>query len=281
LPHAKAAKIAAMEVKTKLAPPFVRLLRGPYFYNEDLMPRISRDDVYLMNHPRSGSSWLRCLVTSYVRESPITPELVNETVPGVIRTYLQAPVMPKTSHTVLIRSHAAYTKIPARVIYIMRDGRDALLSFYALRRKTDPPSSWVHSATPGEFFLRSTKYGPWHEHVLGWLNGLETWSPDRYLIVRYEDLVQDSVRQLGTIVEFLGFPADANRLEQAVAWNTKPKLSKIDEESGGGTLAFPGMTQHRWSSVLGAEELAQFEELAGEALRRGGYPLSAELSAVS
>jgi hypothetical protein len=270
-----------MAIKDTLAPPFVRLLRGPYFYNEDLFPRISRDDVYLMNHPRSGSSWLRCLVTSYVRESPITPELAAETVPGVIRPRLSPPVMPKTEHTVLIRSHAAYVKIPARVIYIMRDGRDALLSFYSLRRKTDPPTSWVHSATPGEFFLRSTKYGPWHEHVLGWLNGLESWSPDRYLVVRYEDLVGEPTRELGKIVEFLGFTPDAARLEQAVAWNTKQNLAEIDKKSGGGALAFPGMTSDRWSSALTPEELAQYEELAGEALRRGGYPLASDRSAAA
>jgi hypothetical protein len=268
-------------MKTKLAPPFVRLYRGRYFYNEDLLPRVSRDDVYLMNHPRSGSSWLRCLVTSYVRNSPITPELAAETVPGVIRPGLTPPVMPKTRDTVLIRSHAAYTKIPARVIYLMRDGRDALLSFYWLRRKTEPATSWVQSVSPGEFFLRNAKYGPWHEHVLGWLNGLQTWSPDRYLVVRYEDLVREPGPQLGTIVEFLGFSADPDRLEQAVAWNSKQLLSEIDEKSGGGALAFPGMTQDRWSSVLTPEELARYEELAGEGLRRGGYPLMSEQSAVA
>ncbi len=270
-----------MSVKDRLAPPFVRLARGRYFYNEDLMPRVSRDDVYLMNHPRSGSSWLRCLVTSYVRESPITPELAAETVPGVIRPRLIPSVMPKTPETVLIRSHAAYTKIPARVIYLMRDGRDALLSFYALRRKTEPPSSWVHSVTPGEFFLKNAKYGPWHEHVLGWLNGLQAWPPDRFLVVRYEDLVRETESQLGTIVEFLGFSADPKRLERAVAWNSKEALSKIDDEAGGGALAFPGMTQGGWSSALTPEELARYEELAGEALRRGGYPLMSEQSAAA
>jgi len=270
-----------MTLKDKLAPPFVRLRHGRYFYNEDLMPRVSRDDVYLMNHPRSGSSWTRCLVTSYARQSPITPELAAETVPGVIRTGLQPPVMPKTPHTVLIRSHAPYEKIPARVIYLMRDGRDALLSFYALRRKTDPPSSWVHSATPGEFFLRNTKYGPWHEHVLGWLNGLESWSSDRYLVVKYEDLTRDPITHLGKMVEFLGLPVDRDRLEQAVAWNTKESLAQIDEEGGGGVLAFPGMTKTGWASALSAEELAQYEELAGEALRRGGYPLATEQAAAS
>jgi Sulfotransferase domain len=267
-------------IKNRLAPPLVRLQRGRYFYNEDLFPRVSRDDVYLMNHPRSGSSWLRCLVTSYVRESPITPELVAETVPGVIRPGLIPPVMPKTPETVLIRSHAAYTKIPARVIYLMRDGRDSLLSFYALRRKTEPPTSWVQSVSPGEFFLRNTKYGPWHRHVLDWLDGLSTWPQDRYLVVRYEDLVRDPTGQLGTIVEFLGFPADAARLDQAIAWNTKQTLAEIDEQSGGGTLAFPGMTRDRWASVLTADELARYEEMAGEALRRGGYPLASEQPAV-
>jgi estrone sulfotransferase len=276
-----AAMTIADKVKSKVAPPLLRLQRGPYFYNEDLFPRISADDVYLMNHPRSGSSWLRCLVTSYVRESPITPELVAETVPGAYRPDLKHPLTPKTAQTVLIRSHAPYMDIPARVIYLMRDGRDALMSFYAIRKRTEPPSSWVHSVSPGEFLLASTKWGPWHEHVLGWLNGLETWSRDRYLVVRYEDLVREPARELGTIVEFLGFTSDADRLEQAVAWNTKQELRAIDAEAGGGAIAFPGLTKDHWSTTLTAEEIARYEKMAGEALRRGGYALSSETSATA
>jgi estrone sulfotransferase len=274
------AKIGAVPVgqtlKKTLVPPLVRLRRGRYFYNEHLFPRISRDEVYLVCHPRSGSNWLGCLVTSFVRGSPVTPELLSETVPAVLRGRLLPSWMEKTPATVLIRSHASYEDIPARVIYLMRDGRDAMLSYYWLRQKTEPPSNWVHSASPGEFFLKNGKYGPWHEHVLGWLEGLSTWAPDRYLIVKYENLVRDPIDQLGEIVEFLGFDPDRNRLERAVAWNTKDKLAKIDAESGDGAIHFPGLTKGHWSSALSAEEIARFEEMAGEALRRGGYPLASE-----
>ena len=260
-----------MATKDALVRSIVRMRRGPYFYDCYLNPRVSASDVYLMCYPRSGSTWVRCLLTSYAHDTEVTPDLVYESVPSIYRVDLT--VQPHTDREIgVFRSHSKYVSIPAKIIYLVRDGRDAVLSWYWFRYHAEGPDGFARTVSSRDFFFLDKKFGPWHEHVLGWLQGLETWPADRYMILRYEDLVADPERHLSAIVEFVGLPFDLERVERAVAWNGKSALAEFDRRDPG-ALAFQGVTKQRWRDVLSDEDLARYEAVAGQALIRAGYPL--------
>ena len=252
------------------------LLLGEYRDNPHFFPRISADETYLSSFPRSGNTWLRCLLTSLYHGTEAKPELVKATIPDVYKIlYPGSKNRRKPSiRPLVIKTHGPVTEIPAKVVYLVRDGRDAMLSFYYFRRRKQYGK---RELTPKEFFFHE-KIWPcaWHDHVMGWLDWLETLPPERYLLMRYEELLAEPLEQLCAIAEFVGFPTDTEALERAIALNTRDNLKTIAAKAGRSELYYVGEDRKAWQEVLGDEDLARYEALAGPALKRLGYPLMSD-----
>jgi hypothetical protein len=83
----------------------------------------------------------------------------------------------------------------ARFVHIIRDGRDVALS---MRNATHLllEQNWYFAAKD------------WKEHVLGGRELQRQLGPDRYLEIRYEDLLRDPTGVFSTILTFIGASAD-------------------------------------------------------------------------
>ena len=256
-----------------------RLARGPYYHDWHLLARVAREHVYLMSFARSGNSWVRCLVTSYVADAPVTPALVEEVAPGVHygrrlgRHYAQDYPQAR-----MFKSHSPYVSIPGRVIYLVRDGRAATVSLHAYVRALAAArgeSNWYSELSARDFFFATGHpHGVWYADVPPWLDGLETWPRDRWMILRYEEVLADPEQALAATLEFLRIPVDAGRVTRAVARNSKDELAAIEAQAGAGALDYPGLTTASWQEILKGEDLVRYEELAGSALLRAGYALA-------
>lgn len=271
--------VVAPPLAQRAARRLVRLARGPYYYDWNFYPRIARDDVYLVSYPRSGSTWLRALLASFLRDEPVTPTQVQETIPEIYKSRPAGTIGRRhTRNAPVLKSHSPYVRIPAKVIYLVRDGRDTTLSyFYYLRKQSEhQPDAPIHHETAADFFLSTppSPFGTWHDHVLGWLNGLESWSGERYLILRYEEVLAEPERELERVLRFAGVEPDAGRIARSVSFNEKETLAAMEQTVGAGAWEYPGLTRARWQTVLSPPEVAQYEELAGTALIRSGYALA-------
>jgi hypothetical protein len=255
-----------------------RVINGKYYYNEYLFPRVTRDEVYLVSFPRSGNTWLRCMLASLVHDRELTPELVETTVPDVHKSRRRGTLQPPT-RPLAIKSHSPYIKIPSKVIYVVRDGRDALISYYhyLIRRSRAESERVSLSMSPGAFFSCDKLWpSPWHLHIMGWMDGLSLWQEDHYRIVRYEDLLQSPTTQLASIAQFIGLSADERSVQRAIARTTRSRLAELEADAGLGTLGYISLDTPRWQNCLSNVDLAQFEALAGAALLRLGYPLHSD-----
>jgi len=255
---------------------FLSLLSGKYRDNRHFFPRITPNETYLVSFPRSGNTWLRGLLTSLLHGEEATPKLVTVTVPDVYRIVYEGNkhIRKPSTRPLVIKTHGPFTDIPAKVIYLVRDGRDALLSYYYFQRRKRYRKQEMSAV---EFYFYNKVWPcPWHLHVMGWLDGLQTWPADRYQIVRYEDLVVSPLETLQSIAGFIGFPAGKEALERAIALNTRDRLKTISARAGKGELYYVGEDRATWQEVLIGEDLARYEALAGEALQRSGYSLLSE-----
>ena len=150
-----------------------------------------------------------------------------------------------------------------RVVHMMRDPRAIYLS--ELRRRRREPGSVVFRA------LRST--GPVLAAVVlvqttaAWLEGAVRLRrhrrryPDRYLLVRFEDLVAEPEREIRRLCDFLGIPFEGPMLEQMVV-------------SGGrnaGEQGFDAAAATRWRGELGGPAAAWFRFWTGRQRQELGY----------
>jgi hypothetical protein len=143
----------------------------------------------------------------------------------------------------------------AKMIHIIRDGRDVAVSH---REAFGDKLSIAHLAVRWRYYQRAG-------------NSVSRHWPDRYITVRYEDLVTDPQHPLMKMCEFLGetfSPALLNphlRAEKGFARREKHKLRTLEP--------ITSSRIGRYRSFLKPNELATFQIIAGKELNRHGYPL--------
>ncbi|MES1021661.1 sulfotransferase domain-containing protein [Gloeocapsa sp. BRSZ] len=237
-----------------------RVLLGKYYDRPYLFPRINRNETYLISFPRSGNTWLRRLITALIHQKRGGWRLTESTIPDIHKYKAERKRKP-IIRPLIVKSHTPFVDIPAKVLYIVRDGRDALLSYYLQlsesKIKLDIPPCEI-------YFDQSIWPCQWHVHVAGWLNGLVTRSPESYKIIYYEDLKKSTAEQLFSIAEFIGLSVTVNDVERAISLHPVEKYP----------LAADGSTSKRkWQDILVGENLVKYEAIAGAELQRLGYPL--------
>ncbi|PPS40648.1 sulfotransferase domain-containing protein [Chroococcidiopsis sp. TS-821] len=247
------------------------LIHGKYYNNKGLFPRISSDETYLMSFPRSGNTWMRHLITCLIHDREDYGDFVKITVPDIHR-YREDGEKKPTTKPLIVKSHVPFVDIPAKVIYLVRDGREAMLSYFYLKVKEGEISP---DASPVDFYFKEDIWPcPWHVHIAGWLDGLARWSPERYKIIRYEDLVKSPAEHLFAVAEFIGIPVTQQSVQRAIELNKKTRLKHIESRDHKGRLnSVVGLDkQVKWQDILLDEDLARYEALAGAELKRLGYP---------
>ncbi len=142
----------------------------------------------------------------------------------------------------------------AKYVHVVRDGRDAGLSFLAMKRR--PRFNWARPRALLSFAAQ------WRLEV----EAARRFGAARpYLELRYEDLVGDPEAKLGEICAFLGLPFEHAMLEYHRGVDPERLLDhpKLAEP--------PGPGRSRWRDELEPREVEQFEGVAGDVLAASGY----------
>ena len=148
----------------------------------------------------------------------------------------------------------------AQYVHLIRDGRDAALSFLRMPEGTFT-RTWAHPENAGEFACL------WRTEVVAARELGGHVGSSRYFEVRYEDLVAQPDSVVASICEFAGIPFDPGMLEYtgAVDVSEKPHQQRL--------LQPPTLGVRDWRSQLSGEDARAFERVAGQLLFDLGYQL--------
>jgi hypothetical protein len=151
----------------------------------------------------------------------------------------------------------------ARVLHLIRDGRDVALSLD--KRGWSRPLPWDRD----QGLLAAGLYWEWIVRKGRKLGSLL--QPD-YLEVRYEDLVEQPAATLERLAFFLQHDLDYARIREASIGSVKTPLTSFPEELERGQFTPVG----RWKNQdkFPPDQLALFESLVGDYLEGLGYALS-------
>jgi hypothetical protein len=190
--------------------------------------RILPDDVFLVSFPKSGNTWTRFLIANLVHpETPATFANIHVLVPDPEGTPKRE--FDRMSRPRIIKSHECFDPRYPRVMYIVRDPRDVALSQYHYHRKCMkiaddyPIEQFVERFIAGQ----TCPHGSWGENVSTWLATRR--NDPRFLLLRYEDLVADTPRELAKIAAFLGINASRDRIAQAVERSSAENMRKLEK----------------------------------------------------
>jgi hypothetical protein len=186
------------------------------------------DDTFLASYPKSGNTWTRFLIANLVypeRRPDFTN--INELIPdpeALSKRRLAALPRPR-----IIKTHQYYHPGYKNVICIVRDPRDVAISEFHFHRKRRVYSDATSLESHVDKFIagETTVYGSWGENIASWLaTRTET---QRFLLVRYEDMLEHTERELTRIAEFLNVALTKDRLEQAITRSSAANMRKLEK----------------------------------------------------
>ena len=148
----------------------------------------------------------------------------------------------------------------AQYVHLVRDGRDAAVSFLEMPEGTFT-RTWAHPGSPATFACQ------WRTEVEA-ASALGARVGDRYLEIRYEELVTEPERAVRTVCDFARLPFEASMLEYpgAVDVSEKPHHQGLREP--------PTAGRRDWRRELSPADARAFETIAGDLLEELGYELS-------
>lgn len=227
-------------------------------------------------YPRSGTTYLCHLMASYL-DIPF------------VRHYRLPALMPCVVH-----SHWLPGRQVPPTIYVVRDGRDVIVSRYfyevrsiassrnprgAARRRQRFARLYGRGADLSDAtanlpaFIDAEMTRPlltgvsWPEHVRQWL----AMPPEQVAIVRYEDLVADVAGTLAPAFEALARrPVDRDYLRLAGRRFDQDWQRRRDVEWGEECVR-SGPAGSRWRTYFDADSTELFQRYAGDELERLGY----------
>ena len=200
------------------------------------------------------------------------PDFTRQNIPGV--SISNAKKINALNSPRLIKSHTWFRRDIPRAVYLVRDGRDVLISlyhYYITREKKDLSFS--------EFYkdYMNGKYGQlWHQNVESWLISGKELLGDNLLVLTFEELKADTHHTLTRAAEFLDLPAGRSEVEKALEVSNINRMRKIEMERRGpieniNASFYRGGKTGDWVSYFDSTIEKKFIASAGRALKLAGY----------
>jgi sulfotransferase family protein len=144
-------------------------------------------------------------------------------------------------------------------IHLVRDGRDAALSFLELPEGFSG-KTWAQPRTAAQFAAR------WRSEILA-ARKLGRHAGSRYLELRYEDLVAEPERELRGVCAHASLQWEPEMLDHTRVSDT----AHMPEHRNLAQPPTPGLRD--WRSQMSGDDALAFEQVAGDVLRDAGYEL--------
>lgn len=197
-------------------------------------------DVFLVGHPKSGNTWLAYMLGIAMRKNfghkQITLGNVQEFFPAIhakdyeIASYAQLP-----SPRIFRNETTVCGELYPKTIYIMRDPRSVLVSYYHHALHDLGEYDW----TIGTFVEEMLTYGcirrlepalvRWDKHVSYWFQRSKH-QPVKF--VKYEELKRDRRQVLEDVIKFIGLVCDDEDIALAVEQGSFENMRKNEETYG-------------------------------------------------
>jgi hypothetical protein len=238
------------------------------------------DDVWIVSYPKSGNTWTRFLIANLTAGGErVDWSNIERRVPDIYQgrdTQYQSLPRPR-----YFKSHEAYRPEYRRVVFIVRDPRDVAVSYFHFVKKL---RQLPLEATMDDFietFIagRIDPYGSWGENVGSWL-GARRGSKD-FIVVRYEDLMENTELQVTRIAEMLSLNVNPAALSRAVENSRADRMREMEQnqrskhkdlKTGRADIPFVrAATTGQWQSALSAENARQIQTAWGPVMQELGY----------
>ncbi|WP_010529270.1 sulfotransferase domain-containing protein [Lentibacillus jeotgali] len=233
------------------------------------------DDICLVAYPKSGNNFLLFLVAMLLYRKKMDWATKGEMIQNVSSEPIENLPNPH-----LVWSHDRYDPSYPKVIYLVRDPRDVVISYYHHFRKY-----YGESRDFDKFFeaFMEGDVGPgmWDASIESWLDNQEK-VKNGFLLVKYEELLENTSKEAKRIISFLNLDRSEQEINEAVNWASFDNMKTLEQKqqthlNGPSPLVNQNMPfvregkANNWKSVLSNEQQQQINQAFDTTLSRLGY----------
>lgn len=251
--------------------------------------------VWLASYPKSGNTWLRFFLYSYLFGDIENSEDVARKFPdihkiGGLDTSVDTTALVKT-HWLFGPEHR-YIENTAAAIYIVRHPKDVLLSSLNYCRMEgdweldDEQFARSFMKNLGVAKWKNVGIGSWPAHIDSWINGTRA-ARIPLMMLRYEDMLRAPEDSFSKVIDFLRIPRAARKMRRALSQSSFESLNELEKSEKRSGVISPVFTGQQADSpghsfmnrgqagrnlAAIADELdAEFDAVFAEYLARYGY----------
>nr|QNH68007.1 sulfotransferase-like protein 4 [Brachionus rotundiformis] len=203
----------------------------PYFANHLLKIKslkVKNDDVFVVAYPKSGTTWTEEIV--WLVENNLDFEKAS-TVSHTDRVlFLDEKPLDQSEQALsprVFKTHLTFEYLPdqvetnAKVIYVMRNPKDMLVSFFHFAKWIKGFSfSGKFDAILDLFLQDKIIYGNWCEHVN------QFFANSNVLFITFEDLIEEPFETTEKIASYLGKKLSNEQIQSLVEFTSFKQMRK-------------------------------------------------------
>jgi hypothetical protein len=177
--------------------------------------------IFIASYPKSGTTWMQCIVYHLLTKgekpnfdhiSLFTPFFDASKTFDLDKCKLKG-TYDENHHQILGRhvfnTHFAWEMLPhaenMKYIYVIRSGKDAVVSFYHHLSNQDDAD--IFQGSFSEFLSMTLSgnlpYGSRERHILNWWNAYRKQESSTILFVKYENLITNLAEEVKKLIAFL------------------------------------------------------------------------------
>lgn len=179
------------------------------------------EDVFIVGFPKSGNTLMQHIITHLVYgiNEEGSRSMVNLIVPDI---YANSHYF-RFNSVCYFKSHERPQPSYKKVICLLRDGREALLSYYHMMKNMGKDIS-LEDLYLGKIDIYG---GQWHEHVNEWKKN--PYKAD-ILFIKYEDLKTNKLDVLNRLCVFLGLKRTSQELEKVLEYTSFEFMKQLEQK---------------------------------------------------
>jgi len=187
------------------------------------------DDIFLVSYPRSGNTWIRFLLGTLISGEKIDWHNMESGIPDIYRNTNKE--LLKVNRPRFLKSHHPYEKKYNKVVYLVRDVRDVILSYYnfhlKFKQEIDPIKSmdqFIEKFIMGDL----DDFGTWKGNVDSWISN-NYQIKNGFLLVKYEELKDDTFKCVKDILSFINVNRKDEEINNAIEWCSFNNMKKMEK----------------------------------------------------
>ncbi len=271
--------------------------------------------LWIASYPKSGNTWMRAFIENYlqnraqavdinrllklssaearadrfnsfIEEGKRSTDLSTEEICS-IRPLVHAHIARQAKGTVFVKTHnflGEYKGFPLHnssvtsgAIYMVRNPLDVVVSManyfdYPADEAIDYMAEEM-TGTPNEPENVPQIISSWSSHVQSWTGKPE----NQILILRYEDMLVNPLKEFRKVVSFLGQPRDPVRLKKAIRFSAFDQMKAQERKRGfvekheNAPSFFRRGRQNQWREKLSNQQVRRIVDVHGEQMAKFKY----------